>query len=372
MSELNPKKIDLGDAERILVTGAAGHVGANLVHRLVGEGRRVRVLLREGDNNSAVDGLEVERIVGDLRNTRSLHTAVDGCSHIFHVAAKVSTIFGTAAHRREIYDCNVMGTRNLLAAAREAGVERTVVTGSFSAVGYHLDEPSRPAGEDVSFYPFRRPMPYESSKMLAEHEVLRAVADGQDVLIATSCAVAGGHDYLPSRLGGSLVAFANGKLRAYTDGAFEFVAARDIVDGHLRAMERGRAGHKYIFASEFLSISDMIDRWSEVTGLPKPRLKVPSFGMLPFAEVASFVLSRVAPKFPQRFTPGVIRKLRLCRQADITKARTELGYEPTSILDAVREAYAFHHARGAIKNPRAKAPDFAPEQPVAPAARVAA
>lgn len=372
MSTINPRKVDLGAAERILVTGAAGHVGANLVHRLVADGRKVRVLLRAGENNEAVEGLEVERVEGDIRDAAAMRAAVKGCSHVFHVAAKVSTIQGTAAHRREIYECNVLGTRNVLSAAREAGVERTVVTGSFSAVGYDLDDPHRPANEEMQFYPFRRAMPYEHSKMLAELEVLRAVAEGHDAVIATSCAVVGGHDYLPSRLGRTLVDFSNGKLRAYTEGAFEFVAARDIVDGHVLAMERGRAGNKYIFASEFLSIGDVVERFSQVVGLPKPRMKVPNYGMLPFSEVASFILTRVAPNFPQRFTPGVIRKLKLRRQADITKARTELGYEPTSILDAVREAYAFHHARGAILNPRAKAPDFTPEQPVAPAVRRAA
>jgi len=372
MADINPRKVVLDDAERILVTGAAGHVGANLVHRLVDEGLPVRVLLREGENNASTEGLDVERVYGDLRDPDSLRAAVADCSHVFHVAAKVSTINGDEAHRREIYECNVLGTRNMLEAAREADVERTVVTGSFSAVGYHLDDPSRPADEDVQFYPFHRTMPYERSKVLAEHEVLRAVADGQDVVIATSTACVGPHDYWPSRLGRTIVDFANGKLRAYTDGAFEFVAARDIVDGHIRAMERGRSGHKYIFASEYLSISEMIDRFAKVTGIPKPRLKMPHHGMLAFAEIASFLLTRFAPDFPQRFTPGAIRLLKMRRQADITKARTELGYEPTSILDAIREAYAFHYERGAIDNPDAKVPDFEPEQPVAPAVRAAA
>src|SRR5438105_8682004 len=142
----------------ILVTGGAGHLGANLVHRLLEGGHAVRVLLRRGSDNSALDGLEVERVFGDLRDPASLAPAVAGCERIYHCAAKLSTVGGG---EREIYDCNVIGTRHLLAAARAAGVARVVVTGSFSAVGHH---PTRPSDETVPFYPFDEALPYEQTK----------------------------------------------------------------------------------------------------------------------------------------------------------------------------------------------------------------
>src|SRR4051812_44422435 len=112
-----------------LVTGASGHLGANLVRRLLADGHQVRVLLRMGSNNAAVDDLEVERVYGDLRDPASLVSAVAGVQSIYHCAAKISTLEG---EEQEIFDCNVVGTRNLLAAARAAGVGRVVVTGSFS------------------------------------------------------------------------------------------------------------------------------------------------------------------------------------------------------------------------------------------------
>ena len=344
-------------AAPVFVTGAAGHVGANLVRRLLNEGTRVRVLLRYEENNDALEGLEVERVYGDLRDLNSIRKAVEGCQGVYHCAAKISTIEGNRAHRREIYECNVLGTRNMLQAARETEAGRVVVTGSFSAVGYNLDDPSAPSDETMLFYPMERTMPYERSKTLVEQVCWRAAAAGQDVIVATCCAVVGGSDFFPSRLGRTLCDYTNGKLRAYVDGGFEFVAARDIVEGHRLCMDRGRSGEKYIFSTEYKTISDIIDLYEEVSGVPRPNRRMPVRAMLAFSEIASFYLSRFHPNFPQRFTPGAIRLLQKCRHADTSKAKEELGYQPTSIRAAVHEAYAFHyHQRKAITNPDAKPP----------------
>ena len=340
----------------VLVTGSSGHVGANLVRRLLAEGTRVRVLLRESSKNEALDDLDVERVYADIRDLNATRKALEGCRGVYHCAAKVSTIDGNGAHRREVFECNVLGTRHVLQAARDVDAGRVVVTGSFSAVGYDLDDPSAPSDETMQFYPMERTMPYERSKVLVEHECLRGVALGQDVVIATCCAVVGGSDFVPSRLGRTMCDYANGKLRAYVDGGFAFVAARDIVEGHLRCMDRGRTGEKYIFASEYKTISDILDLYEEVTGLPRPKRRMPTPLMYAFSEVASYYLSRFHPSFPQRFTPGAIRLLKKRRHANIDKAKQELGYQPTSIRDAVHEAYAFHYARNSILNPEAKRP----------------
>ena len=365
MAANSSQKADSGAP--VFVTGAAGHVGANLVRRLLDDGVKLRVLLREEDNNAAMDGLDVERAWGDIRDLDATRRAMEGCQGVYHVAAKISTIEGNLAHRREIYDCNVIGTRNLLRAAREVEAGRVVVTGSFSAVGYDLDNPSAPSEETMIYFPMERTMPYERSKTLVEHECLRAAALGQEVVIATCCAVVGGADFFPSRLGRTLCAYSNGKLRAYIDGGFEFVNVRDIVQGHLLCMEKGRSGQKYIFSTEYLTISDLLNLWEEASGVPRPNRRVPTNLMYVFSEIASFYLSRFHPDFPQRFTPGAIRLLKRCHHANLTKAKTELGYQPTTIRDAVHEAYAFHyHERKAINNPNAK-----PPREAAPAAAVA-
>src|SRR5712691_4798138 len=117
----------------VLVTGGSGHLGANLVRRLLDESQAVRVLERLGGSGEALAGLDVEVVRGDLRDPVATRAAVRGCRRVYHCAAKVSSGEGRA---HEIYACNVLGTRHLLRAALEAGVERVVVTGSFSAVGH--------------------------------------------------------------------------------------------------------------------------------------------------------------------------------------------------------------------------------------------
>jgi nucleoside-diphosphate-sugar epimerase/phytoene/squalene synthetase len=339
---------------RVFVTGAAGHVGANLLFRLLSDGRDVRVLLRPEDENGAVDAIEAatgrraERVLGDLRDKELVRRAMDGCETAFHVAAKVSTLGGSADDLRELFDSNVIGTANLLRAAREVGTRRVVVTGSFSAVGYDPHDPSRPSDESMLFYPFDEHLPYGRTKVQVEHECLKAVAEGQDVVIATSCAVLGPWDYIPSRMGRTLIDFTHGRLRAYIPGGFEFVAARDIVEGHLLAMSRGRTGQKYILSSEFVSVDQLMDIFEEVSGRTRPKLRLPGTVMAGLAEISSFVLTNFFPAVPQRFTPGAVRILRMQRHADTTKARTELGYAPTSIRSAIHEAYAQFALRGLV------------------------
>jgi nucleoside-diphosphate-sugar epimerase len=340
---------------KLLVTGGSGHLGANLVRRLLDEGHQVRALTRIGSNNAALDGLAVERVVGDLRDPASLARACAGVEAIYHTAALLSTIDG---REQELFDVNVLGTRNLLAAARAAGVGRVVVTGSFSAVGHRADAPS---DESVPFNPFEKAMPYEKSKAGVEHECLKAAVEGQDVVIATSCAILGPNDFKPSRMGRVVRDFANGKLRAYIPGGFEFVAARDIVEGHLLAMQKGRRGQKYIFSTRFVSVDELMEILERVTGRPRPKLRLPVPLMAAVAEVTQLVFTHLLPNVPQRLTPGAVRILQMRRHADTSKARSELGYRPTSIEDAVREQYAFFVARGEIE----KRPSAVSRQPSA-------
>lgn len=356
---LQPRKPMSG---KVMVTGGAGHVGANLVHRLLSEDRDVRVFLREGSNNAAVDAIEqalgrsVERVYGDLRNPRDCAVAVRGCENVFHVAARVSTLSEKERDLRDLYACNVLGTANILRAAGDAGVKRTVVTGSFSAVGFDLDDPSKANDETVQFYPFAEHMPYGRTKSLVEHEVLKAVVDGVDAVIATSCAVLGPWDYKPSRMGKTLIDFSTGKLSAYLPGGFDFVNTRDLVEGHVLAMERGRSGQKYIISTEFASVDTLMEIFEEVSGRPRPKLRLPASVMAGVASVTSFVMSSFFPERPQRFTPGAVRVLRMERKADTTKAQTELGYKPTNVRSAIHEAHADFARRGLVPhNPSAEA-----------------
>lgn len=339
----------------ILVTGAGGHLGANLVRRLLADGSPVRTLLHTERERPSVAGLAVETVIGDLRDPAVAAAAVQNCRQVFHCAAKVST---TYAATDDIFGANVIATRNVLKAARAAGVQKVVVTGSFSAVGIRSD---RPSNEDDPFNPLEPHLPYGFTKAAVEHECLKAYADGLDVVVAVSTAILGPNDFKPSRMGQVLIRFAAGRLRAYVPGGFPFVAAADIVSGHLLAMEKGRPGQKYIFATSFMTFDELMQIFSEVTGRDPPPLRLPPALMSILAKVASPLLPYLRPNSEQLLTPGAIRILRMGRHADISKAERELGFRPTSIEAAVREAYEWFIAHSMIA---------APQQPAARSAEV--
>ena len=138
------------------------------------------MLLRQGSNSTAVDGLDVEKVYGDLRNWQRVLAAVKGCDRVYHCAAEISTVYGNARFQRKLYENNVLETRNLLRAARQVGVTRVIVTGSSAALG-HI--PGEPSNENTPFYPFTKNLPYETVKVFAEQECLKAFADGLDVVI---------------------------------------------------------------------------------------------------------------------------------------------------------------------------------------------
>jgi nucleoside-diphosphate-sugar epimerase len=340
---------------KVFVTGGAGHVGNNLVRRLIADGHDVRCLVLPGTNNRGLEGLPIELVEGDIREFDSMRRATKGCDRVFHVAAKVSTLNPSAGEQRELFDINVIGVRNVMRAAMENGVKRAVLTGSFSATGRDLDDPNRPSNEDLPFYPFEDSLPYARSKVLAEHEMLKCVVDGLDGVIATSCACVGPYDWLPSRMGRTMIDYANGRLRAYIDGGFDFVNARDIVQGHMLAMEKGRTGQKYIFSTQFHTLEDFVQMFADALGLPPVRLKLPGPLMAGITGIYSGTLSKLFPNVPQRLTPGTIKILRMRRHADTTKARSELGYRPTDLRSAVREAFAFFHREGMIPMPPVEA-----------------
>jgi hopanoid-associated sugar epimerase len=324
------------------VTGGSGHVGANLVRALLARGERVRCLVRSGSNNEALDGLDVERVEGDLRDRASLERALVGVGPVYHVAAFVSLRHGD---QQEVFDVNVVGTRHLLAAAAQAGTGRVVFCSSFGAVGTRLDGPS---DETVTVNPFQAELDYELSKGIAEIEALRAAARGQDVVIVNPSGIVGPHDYKPSSVGKTILDFSHRKMPAYIPGGFEFVAVRDVVAGHLLAMEKGRRGERYILSGGYHTLEEILIELERLTGVKRPSLKLPPSVMGPIAHLTSAVMKRAFPSVPPRFTPQTIKLLQSKKRADPSKAQRELGLRPTPVFEAFAEAVDWFRARGAI------------------------
>ncbi len=229
----------------VLVTGASGFLGWHVARTLTERGERVRALVRP---TSKVQELDVETVTGDLRDPASLERAVDGCKLVFHVAADYRL---WSRHPQELYDSNVGGTRNLLTAARQAGVERFVYTSTVGCIGLPRggvgDENQACSLEEMSG-------DYKRSKFQAEQVAVEFARGGFPVVIVNPTAPIGDHDFKPTPTGKIVLDFVTGKMPAYIDTGLNLVDARDVALGHVLAAERGRAGERYILGCENLTL----------------------------------------------------------------------------------------------------------------------
>ncbi len=318
--------------ERAVVTGASGHLGANLVRHLLAVGRPVRVLAY-GDLRSLA-GLPVERAAGDVLDEPSLTRAFQGAEVVYHLAACISIL---GAQRGRVEAVNVGGTRHVVRACQAAGVRRLVHMRSIHAFCQFprdapLDESRGPSDK------LRAPA-YDQSKARAEREVLAGVERGLDAVILNPTAVLGPFDFQPSRMGRVLRALRRGDLPALVPGGFDWVDARDVAAAALSAAERGRSGERYLLSGTYLSVAGLAALVAEVSGTRAPRWLLPHWllrGAAPLAELWSRV-SRAEPLL----TRDALVALRTGHPSiRHDKARAELGFAPrplrTTIEDALR------------------------------------
>lgn len=245
-----------------LITGATGHLGANLTRELLKRKEKVRVLLRKENSNVEVDGLDVERVYGDVTDRQSLKEAVRGCARVYHLAAFVSIRSGD---RQKLFDVNVLGTRTLMQLCREAGVERVVHCSSFGAVGIN---PNGASDESWSVSPYEETTDYEMSKTFAELEVYKEIARGLPAVIVNPSGIVGPWDFKPSLLGKTIIDFAQGKMKGYVHGGFDFVAVRDVVEGHILAMEKGVVGERYLLTGAEYTIEQTLECFQNLLAHP--------------------------------------------------------------------------------------------------------
>jgi nucleoside-diphosphate-sugar epimerase len=327
----------------ILVTGAGGLLGANLVRVLSERGQRIRAAIFDARELPALEGLDLDLFIGDLSEPDVATAAVEGCNLVYHCAGRVSM---DATNPAAIYRANTIVTREVLRAALKHRTERIVVTSSLSAVGFNLHGPSN---EDDLFDPLEPHVPYAYAKAAVEHESLTAFADGLPVIIVNPTGIIGPYDFRPSLLGQILIRFAERRLYASTIGGFSCVTARDIAQGFLLAMEKGRPGQRYILDSGYLSFDELMDIFSQVTGQPKPHLRISPAILAPMAMVNDAVARLFGIKMDRSFTVGAVRYIGREQRVDTSKAQRELGFKPTSLTAAVRETYEWFLSRGMIK-----------------------
>jgi len=258
-------------AIRAFVTGGTGFIGANLVRLLVQEGYQVRALVRPSSCLDNLRDLDVELVKGDL-NHPEVWQQMEGCQVLFHVAAHYSLL---QRDREQLYHHNVLGTRNILAAARKANIERTVYTSSVAAIGVGVpgeivDETHQSKLEELVGH-------YKKSKFLAEQEAMQAVQAGQDVVIVNPSSPIGPLDIKPTPTGDIILRFLRRQMPFYLDTGLNFIDVRDVARGHLLALEKGRKGDRYILGHENLTLKQLLDRLAQLTGLKAPQSSVPAW-----------------------------------------------------------------------------------------------
>jgi dihydroflavonol-4-reductase len=324
----------------ILVTGASGHVGGNLVRALLDRGERVRAMVHR--NTRALEGLDVERVPGDVTDPSTLAPAMADVDRVFHLAAMISI---DGSHGGLVERINVGGTRNVAEAALAAGVRRFV---HFSSVHAFSQTPlGEPLDETRAKVSGRGAPAYDRSKAAAEAELREVIAKGLDAVIVNPAGIIGPYDFAPSRMGQVFVQLRRGRLAALTGGGFNWVDVRDAVAGAIAASERGRSGENYLLPGHQLSIREIAERAGEIAGFRPPRFDVP----LRLAEMAApFALgfSRLTRQTPL-FTPESLTALRSNPRIVSDKARDDLGYQPRPIDETLRDIYLWLEEAGLIE-----------------------
>lgn len=322
----------------VAVTGASGHVGANLVRTLLAQGRRVRVLIHE--ESQALMGLDVERIAGDVRDPAALDRAFAGARAVFHLAARISI---SGDHGGRVQAVNATGTRNVVAACRRAGAARLV---HFSSIHAFSPLPAGPIDETRALNDVPDALAYERSKVEGERAVLAGVAEGLDAVIVNPTAILGPHDYRPSPMGTVLLDLYRRRFPALVDGGFNWVDVRDVVAGALAAEQKGRRGERYILSGRWTTFAELAALVSDITRVPTPRMVTPMWLARVGAGVTE-IYGRVTGA-PVRFTGESLKALRHWREVSCDKARRELGYEPRPLHDTVADTFSWFHEAGVI------------------------
>lgn len=312
-----------------LVTGATGHIGNVLVRKIIERGEKVRVLTLPGESVESISGLEVEAAQGDILNLDAVFESFRGIRGVFHLAGIISIMPGKNQFVRRV---NVDGTKNILRAAKESGVEKLVYTSSIHAIKRVEDGV---INESLPFDPNNHYGEYDRTKAEATLEVQKAAHSGLEAVIACPTGVIGPYDFRGSLMGDIIRTAAEEKPTLYVDGSYDFVDVRDVADGLIAAAKHGKRGESYILSGQRISVRYMLETVREITGGRFFQMKVP-FDLAKFAALFMpmyYSLSHATP----RFTPYSLEVLRSNANISHAKATRELEYQPRSLYESIRD-----------------------------------
>ena len=300
----------------------------------------MRLLVRPTSRIDNIADLSAERVVGDLRDSESLKRGMSGCEFVFHVAADYRL---WTRNGQELYDSNVEGTRNVLAAARDSGVRRVIYTSSVATMGFGNN--GRLTDEKTPVTLSNMIGDYKRSKFMAEQLVIEAGRGGQNVVIVNPTTPIGECDIKPTPTGRIVVDFLRRRFPAYVDTGLNLVDVADCALGHLLAMEKAVPGERYILGGENLTLKQILDKLAAITGLPSPKLKLPYAVAYATGVVDTLVSGAIMGREP-RVTLDSVRMGRKKMFVTSAKAERELGWNPGPVDGALRRAVEWFQANG--------------------------
>jgi dihydroflavonol-4-reductase len=325
---------------RAFVTGATGFVGSHVARVLADQGADLRLLVRSTSNPKNIEGVQADRVVGDLRDAACLEKAISGCDTVFHVAADYRLWIRDPD---QMYRSNVEGTLAILEAARKNRVRRVVYTSSVATMGFSRD--GTPADENSPVSLDHMIGHYKRSKFMAEQAAIEAGKSGMDVVIVNPTTPVGERDLKPTPTGRILVDFLKRKFPAYVDTGLNLVDVTECAHGHVAALEKGRSGERYILGGENLTLKQILDQLAAVTGLPSPHVRVPYLVALATGVVDEVVTGRILRREP-RATIDAVRMGRKKMWVSSAKAERELGWKVVPVEGALRRAVEWFRDHG--------------------------
>ncbi|MDQ6960429.1 MAG: NAD-dependent epimerase/dehydratase family protein [Mariprofundaceae bacterium] len=328
----------------ILVTGASGFVGSAIMRQLLDAGHEVRVLLRSNSPRDNLEGLDVEIVIGDLTGAATLKKATAGCSALFHAAADYRL---WTPNPDAMYATNVDGTRNIMRAALDAGVQRIVYTSSVATLGIHQD--GAPADEATPSSLDDMIGHYKHSKFMAETVVKDMVAaEGLPAVIVNPSTPVGPRDIKPTPTGKMILDAARGHMPAYVNTGLNIVHVDDVAAGHLLALDKGMVGERYILGGENMSLKDILSQTAVIAGRKPPRIRLPHNVVLPFAWIAQG-FARLSGSAQPIMTVDGVRMAKKHMYYSSAKAERELAYTHRSAAEALRDAVNWFRCHGYLQ-----------------------